>query len=306
MKKTGLAMLLLVVLATAKGAPYNSVDYGHQTLLTASFPDNYTDISFIQEPDTTVSYQAFYDELSPYGKWVDYPGYGYVWSPADPDFRPYYTNGYWNYTNMGFTWVSNYPWGWAPFHYGRWFYETGYGWLWVPGYEWGPAWVSWRNSADYYGWAPLAPGMDIGVSVGINIPFEHWAFLPHRYIYERDMGHYMLDERKNETVLSASVIINNTKYTPGRTLFATGPRIEEVERFTGKHKSPAVIHAHPRPAVAEVNDREMRIFKPAIQPPHEPVTMRPKEIKLYKDLPHDNGRRGTWSALAHTRERDHR
>src|ERR1700761_1436748 len=41
--------------------------------------------------------QVFYDELSPYGNWIDYPDYGYVWAPADvgPDFRPYATNGYW-------------------------------------------------------------------------------------------------------------------------------------------------------------------------------------------------------------------
>ena len=301
MKKTGLSIFLLVLLATVNAAPGNSAAYRQNKQRTTAYSNN-TDSSVIQDPDTTVTYQTFYDELSPYGKWIDYPGYGYVWSPADADFRPYYTNGYWNYTDMGFTWVSDYPWGWAPFHYGRWFYETGYGWLWVPGYEWAPAWVSWRNSTDYYGWAPLAPGMDIGVSVGINIPYEHWAFIPHRYIYERDMRHYILDERSNETVLSASVVINNTRRTPGRTLFATGPRIEEVERFTGKHISPVVIHAHPRPAVAAVNDHEMRIFRPAIQPPHEPVTMRPKEIKLYRDLPHDNGRRGTWSAMAHAHE----
>jgi hypothetical protein len=301
MKKTGLSMLLLIVLTATKAAPGNSAGYGQmQALITT--PGNNTDSSFIQQQPDTVSYQTFYDELSPYGKWVDYPGYGYVWSPSDPGFRPYYTNGYWSSTNIGFAWVSDYPWGWAPFHYGRWFYETGYGWLWVPGYEWAPAWVCWRNSADCYGWAPLAPGMELGVSVGINIPFEHWAFIPHQYIYERNMGHFMIDERRTESILSASVIINNTKYTAGRTLYATGPRIGEVERYTGTHITPVVIHDHPRPAVAEVNDHEMRVFKPAVQQPHEPVTMRPKEIKLYKDLPHDNGRRGTWSAFAHARE----
>ncbi|MEI9910707.1 MAG: hypothetical protein WDO71_14150 [Bacteroidota bacterium] len=30
-----------------------------------------------------VSYQAFYDELSPHGRWIDYPEYGYVWAPND-------------------------------------------------------------------------------------------------------------------------------------------------------------------------------------------------------------------------------
>ena len=43
-----------------------------------------------------VSYQSFYDDLAPYGTWVNYPGYGYVWMPnAGPDFMPYNTNGNW-------------------------------------------------------------------------------------------------------------------------------------------------------------------------------------------------------------------
>ena len=37
-----------------------------------------------------VSYQDFYDQLSPYGQWVDHPDHGYIWIPdAGPDFRPY-------------------------------------------------------------------------------------------------------------------------------------------------------------------------------------------------------------------------
>ena len=41
-------------------------------------------------PDDNVSYQVFYDELSPYGSWVDYPSYGYVWVPrVTGDFQPY-------------------------------------------------------------------------------------------------------------------------------------------------------------------------------------------------------------------------
>ena len=62
-----------------------------------------------------VSFQLFYDQLSPYGQWVEYPGYSYVWIPdAGPDFSPYATQGHWVLTNFGWTWVSDYPWGWAP------------------------------------------------------------------------------------------------------------------------------------------------------------------------------------------------
>ena len=47
-----------------------------------------------------------------------------------------------------------------------------YGWYWVPGYEWAPAWVAWRNNNDYYGWAPLSPGLNVSVGiVGLHIPF---------------------------------------------------------------------------------------------------------------------------------------
>ena len=70
------------------------------------------------------------------------------------------------------------------FHYGRWNYETSVGWYWVPDYDWGPAWVAWRGSGDYYGWAPLSPGLNIsvGVSFGNQIPQDRWVFAPHRYI----------------------------------------------------------------------------------------------------------------------------
>src|SRR5689334_22664545 len=90
----------------------------------------------------SVSYQVFYDQLSPYGIWIDDPTYGYIWVPnTGAGFQPYASNGYWVYTEYGWTWVSNYKWGWAPFHYGRWENSPAYGWYWIPGTEWSPAWV---------------------------------------------------------------------------------------------------------------------------------------------------------------------
>ena len=104
----------------------------------------------------SISFGVFYDELEPYGQWIDDPQYGYVWVPdVGPGFRPYYTGGHWVMTRYGSMWVSDYDWGWAPFHYGRWVYSPYYGWSWIPDYDWGPAWVSWRSGGCYYGWAPL-------------------------------------------------------------------------------------------------------------------------------------------------------
>jgi hypothetical protein len=72
-----------------------------------------------QDRDVDVSY--FYDELDQYGRWMEHPRWGDVWSPdVDPDWRPY-TMGYWSYTDdNGWFWVSEEPFGWAVFHYGRW------------------------------------------------------------------------------------------------------------------------------------------------------------------------------------------
>src|SRR5678815_1623890 len=101
-----------------------------------------------------VSFQTFYDELSPYGQWIDYPEYGYVWRPDNrySDFQPYQSGGHWVWSEYdSWLWVSDYEWGWAPFHYGRWVYDSYDGWLWVPDYKWAPAWVVWRGGGDYYG-----------------------------------------------------------------------------------------------------------------------------------------------------------
>ena len=89
----------------------------------------------------------FYDSLSPYGSWFETADYGYVWQPVvvrDSTWRPY-TRGRWACTDRGWIWISDEPFGWACYHYGRWALCRGYGWVWVPGTEWAPSWVCWRS-----------------------------------------------------------------------------------------------------------------------------------------------------------------
>ena len=103
-------------------------------------------------------YSVFYQRLAPYGRWMDVTGYGYCWRPtiSTARWRPY-VDGNWAWSSMGWTWQSNEPFGWATYHYGRWINLSRHGWVWVPGSEWSPGWVSWRQSRDYVGWAPLPP-----------------------------------------------------------------------------------------------------------------------------------------------------
>jgi hypothetical protein len=114
--------------------------------------------------DVNVSIGGFYDELTPYGRWVDC-SYGQCWVPARvaADWQPY-SNGQWIYTEYGWTWVSSDPWGGNPYHYGTWASIPGYGWSWVPGTVWAPAWVTWSYSNNYVGWAPLPPTVVFGAS----------------------------------------------------------------------------------------------------------------------------------------------
>ena len=152
------------------------------------------------------NYQVFYDQLGPYGNWIDYPNYGYVWHPnVDADFRPYATNGHWVYNDEGWVWVSSYNWGWAPFHYGRWFFDDNYGWLWVPGHEWAPAWVTWGRTADYYCWAPLEPNVDAD---RWTPPQRAWNFVPGKRVTRPDLDKYVVN---NTTIINQHItIINNT------------------------------------------------------------------------------------------------
>ena len=94
-----------------------------------------------------VSFDYFYDSLEPYGEWVEVADYGTCWHPTDvdEDWAPY-VDGYWTYTDAGWTWVSYEEFGGIVYHYGRWGFDREIGWFWVRGDDWAPAWVDWRLS----------------------------------------------------------------------------------------------------------------------------------------------------------------
>ena len=74
------------------------------------------------------------EDLDRYGSWDQAPDYGPVWFPAQVavDWAPY-RYGHWAWTRYwGWAWVDDSPWGFAPFHYGRWVQYRGR-WCWTPG-----------------------------------------------------------------------------------------------------------------------------------------------------------------------------
>jgi hypothetical protein len=213
------------------------------------------------QPGPRTSFQTFYDELEPYGRWMPHARYGYVWMPdAGPDFQPYATNGHWVVTEYGNTWVSDYPWGWAAFHYGRWFYDDFYGWTWVPDQEWGPAWVSWRNGGGYYGWAPLGPGMAISRH---DIPVNYWCFVPEIYIARPRVITFCVPRPRVVHIYRNSRHLDNIHHYQNRD-YVYGPRREDIERVTRSRVAVYRVNPGGQPGRAQVQDRSLKIYRPEI------------------------------------------
>ena len=252
-----LILTALTVFGSCTGSRYYTSDDGYQ---------NYSG------RQDEISYQQFYDDLSPYGSWMSYQGYGYVWRPGVPDFRPYYSNGHWVYTSYGWTWLSNYSWGWAPFHYGRWMNDRMYGWMWVPGYEWAPAWVSWRGGGDYYGWAPLGPQMGGNMSLG-SIPYNDWAFVPSRHISSPRINNYYVNNSRNVTIINNTTIINNNTTVNNnnnnnnryRGSYNPGPSVKEVEGVTRSRIREFNVVETNKPGATQITNNSIRVYRPAVK-----------------------------------------
>ncbi|HEV3420824.1 MAG TPA: DUF6600 domain-containing protein [Candidatus Acidoferrum sp.] len=127
-----------------------------------------------------------YEDLDDNGGWRQVPEYGTVWFPhvTVVDWAPY-RYGHWAWISpWGWTWVDDAPWGFAPFHYGRWVNVRG-GWGWVPcppravavAYVrpvYAPALVAWVGGPHF------AVGIGVGGGVGANVG---WFPLGPREVY---------------------------------------------------------------------------------------------------------------------------
>ena len=179
----------------------------------------------------------FYEPLTPHGEWVVIGSYGRCWRPrrVEAGWRPY-CNGYWQRTDAGWYWVSDEPWGWATYHYGRWDFSEQYGWYWVPQTQWAPAWVSWHSGGGYVGWAPLLPSVRVSASgyVGFNaslISPRAYVFVEQRRFLEPIRPTTVVVN--NTTIINKTVIITNTKIV-NNTVINEGPATAVIEKANGR------------------------------------------------------------------------
>ncbi|HVT50383.1 MAG TPA: DUF6600 domain-containing protein, partial [Dongiaceae bacterium] len=158
-----------------------------------------------------------YQDLARYGQWQSAPQYGAVWYPTQvaADWAPY-RYGHWAYiAPWGYTWVDDAPWGFTPFHYGRWV-QVGSRWGWVPGERvvrpvYAPALVTFFGNLGgvgidlSVGWVPLAPE-EVYVP-----PYRHST----RYVHDINIVN-VHNETKIVNVVNKVTVVNYNNYANRR------------------------------------------------------------------------------------------
>ena len=200
-----------------------------------------------------------YADLDAYGRWQEIPEYGPIWYPAGVavDWVPY-RFGHWAWVYpWGWTWVEDEPWGFCPFHYGRWVH-IGAAWGWVPGpyvvapvyapafvaFVGGPSFsVSFRaGGVGIAAWFPLGPGE----------PYFPWYHCRDDYL--REVNFTNIRNVTNITNITNVTNINNIRYayrTVATTavrqdVFSSGqPVAHQMVRLAPQELSRAQIIPHP-------------------------------------------------------------
>lgn len=241
-----------------------------------------TEVVVPEENDVSM----FYETLSPYGEWVEVDN-TYVFRPRVAvevtDWRPYANDGHWVWTDSGWYWESTYPFGWATFHYGRWSYHDRYHWVWTPDTVWGPAWVDWRYSDRYYGWAPLPPGAvytagvgfnfhnrNVDVGVGFGLREDYYSFVPATSFLSVNIGAVIEPRnRSSEFFRSTREVKTAYGYTDNRVV-NNGIPVREVEQRSGRKVEQVKIadaQAQPGQAIPreQIQGNQLQVFRPKVE-----------------------------------------
>jgi len=220
--------------------------------------------------------------LASHGTWVTVGSYGRCWRPTGiaVEWRPY-SYGHWVWTDLGWYWESDEPWGWACYHYGNWVYDPTYAWVWIPAVEWAPAWVTWRVGGGYIGWAPLAPP-----HVRVTLGAPHFMFVQSSRFSEPIRPTTVVVN--NTTIINNTTVINNVRReqrtlaggTAQQVVVNEGPGVEPIQKATGKRveavKIQEVAMKTDAKAPAEVRKKASEAPAPTTQTP-TPKSATPSE-----------------------------
>ncbi len=189
------------------------------------------------------NYDVFYTRLSSdEGNWVEAGNYGYCFRPrVSADWRPY-QDGHWVWTDRGWYWDSDERFAWATYHYGRWVDIGGTGWCWAPGNQWAPAWVSWRQSDEDVGWAPLPPEADFSGNGSISswsdsyydIGPAAYSFISYSHWHEPSYARYVEPPQRNVQIISQTRNVTNI-VTNNNVINNFGPPVQTVATKTNRN-----------------------------------------------------------------------
>jgi hypothetical protein len=284
--------------AQAAPEPPNPAQYAPQPAAVTAPPEMVSEgpplgenpmVDYGVPPGADAGYSVFYDSLAPYGTWVDVAGYGPCWQPtvviANPYWRPYCDSGRWVYSDCGWYWMSGYSWGWAPFHYGRWFRHNRIGWCWAPGTVWGPSWVSWRYGGSHCGWAPLPPGAHYRAGVGLTyhgravsgsfgfgLGGSSYTFVDIAHFSDPHLNRHALPPQQSIQIYNRTQGVTrfsegrrglvNQGIPPSRVAQATGT---EVHRVALRDANTTTVHGS-RSEQFEGNSHTLSVYRPHFSP----------------------------------------
>lgn len=195
------------------------------------------------------------EDLDRHGRWSTHPEYGALWFPlvVAADWAPY-RHGRWLWTaRWGWTWVDAAPWGFAPFHYGRWLHHGGR-WAWAPGAYvrrpvFSPALVAWVGG----------PNVAISVQIGGGRPgYAHhhpphvgWVALaprePYRPWYRASPGHVERIDRHHPRQRPGEQVVRPRPGEPGRPTIPE--RVQPAPQQWVNQRAPGGVTVVPRDAL---------------------------------------------------------
>jgi len=200
-----------------------------------------------------------YEDLDDNGDWRPDPGYGNVWYPRVSEGWAPYREGHWAWiAPWGWTWVDEEPWGYAPFHYGRWLSIRGR-WGWVPGPPevrpvYAPALVVFVGGGGGFGgnmgWFPLGPREVYVPSYRVSPGYVNRVNVSNTTVNVTQVTNVY-----NTTIINKTTVINNVTYA-NRNVSGAVTAVPQQAFSSGQPVARAAVAVNAREiAAAPVNAR---------------------------------------------------